>query len=58
MTVPRAMELIRNWCLLVEHDMRNDELAHLAIFMSSESEREKWPLIEQINELEQKLLSH
>lgn len=44
----RAMELIRNWALLVDFDIPNDHLTALAHFMSIESEKEKEELLDRM----------
>lgn len=50
MTILKAMDLIRNWSLLVDHDIPDDEIACMAQLISSETEKEMNELVKHLEE--------
>jgi predicted nucleotide-binding protein (sugar kinase/HSP70/actin superfamily) len=56
-TVPKAMELIRNWALLVDHDIPDDHIAHLAQLLNNETEKEKHELLKRLQAISKKTLT-
>lgn len=49
MKLSRSIQLIRHWSILVDHDIPEDHIMHLAQLIHSETEKEKKEFIKALN---------